>query len=362
CGRCLSDIPKIERGRMSEVTYRAAVIGLGVMGQIADGLGGRHPDWFRPCCHADAYEDHPRTQLIAGSTRDSQRQERFRSARQLPVYSDYREMLEKERPDVVSIATPATVHAEMVIAAAEAGAKAVWCEKAMAVSLAQCDQMVTACEASGTVLAINHQRRWDDRYVKLKEALDSGVIGQLQAIALHFGNGRLCRGGSHAFDLALMFTGEEVAWGMGWLSNPDDFDPGGTGVFETKSGVRITVDGAIGMHHGLCWECIGDAGILKGIDDGFHIQLWTPDERSEASEFGNMSQRYLPRSYPVRNTFLNVVDDLVCCLETGAGSQSSGIDGRFAFEMISASHLSHQKNKKAIEFPIVERDLDIPSN
>ena len=42
------------------MTYKAAVIGLGVMGCVADGLGGRHPEWYLSCCHADVYLYHPR--------------------------------------------------------------------------------------------------------------------------------------------------------------------------------------------------------------------------------------------------------------------------------------------------------------
>ena len=190
---------------MNDTVYRGAVIGLGVMGQIADGLGGKHPVWYPPCCHADAYEMHPRTELVTGATRDPGRQDRFREARKKPVYSHYQEMLEKEQPDIVSIATPATMHAEMVMAAAEAGAKAIWCEKAMAVSLDECDEMIAACERSGTILCINHQRRWDDRYHGIRRLVDAGEIGKLQAVQIHFGGGRLCRGGSHAFDLAFFF-------------------------------------------------------------------------------------------------------------------------------------------------------------
>ena len=243
---------------MSDETYRGAVIGLGVMGQIADGLGGKHPVLYPPCCHADAYEMHEKTELVAGATREEGRQARFREERNKNVYGDYREMLVKECPDIVSIATPATVHAKMVIAAAEAGAKAIWCEKAMAVSLDECDQMVEVCTKSGSVLCINHQRRWDDRYLALRRLLDAGEIGEIQAIQIHFGGGRLCRGGSHAFDLACFFAQEEIAWGLGWLSDPDAFDPGGTGVFETQSGIRITIDGAAGMAHGFWVEIIGN--------------------------------------------------------------------------------------------------------
>ena len=144
---------------MSEKTYRAGVIGLGVMGSIADGLGGRHPALFRPCCHAEAYRFHPGTELVAGSTRDPGRQALFRETHgELPVYGDYREMLAQEGLDIVSIATPAVCHSEMALAALEAGVKGIYCEKAMSASLAECDAMIAACEKSGAVLAINHQR------------------------------------------------------------------------------------------------------------------------------------------------------------------------------------------------------------
>jgi predicted dehydrogenase len=347
---------------MSEKTYRGAVIGLGIMGEIADGLGGRSPEIYPPCNHADAYEMHPKVDLVAGATRDPDRQARFRTKRDKAVYGDYRQMLEKEQPDLVSIATPATVHAEMVIAAAEAGVKAIWCEKAMAVSLDECERMIAACAKSGTVLCINHQRRWDDRYRALRRLLDGGEIGKLQAIQIHFGRGRLCRGGSHAFDLALFFAQEDIAWGLGWLSDPGAFDPSGTGVFETKSGVRITIDGALGMQHRYWVELVGDEGILKLFNGDSDVQLWTPDEREHWREFNALSQRLLPTNYPIRSPFLNAVDDMIHCVENSVQPQSSGRDGLTAFEMIVAIHLSHRGNKQVIEFPVAERGFEIPSN
>ena len=178
--------------------YKAAVVGLGIMGNIANGLGGRHPEWYRPCCHADVYDYHPNTELVAGSTRDPKRQALFQEKRGgKSVYNDYLQMLTKENLDIVSIATPATCHAKMVVESAKAGIKGIYCEKAMAVSLAECDEMIQACEDSGSVLIINHQRRWNDHYIALKRYLDEGNLGSLQAIQVNFGHGKLCRVGSH---------------------------------------------------------------------------------------------------------------------------------------------------------------------
>ena len=352
-------IPSIYR-RVSEKTYRAGVIGLGVMGSIADGMGGRHPEWFRPCCHAETYLFHAGTELVAGSTRDLGRQRLFREKYgNLPVYEDYREMLTQEDLDIVSIATPAVCHSEMVLAAVDSGVRGIYCEKAMAVSIAECDVMNAACEKAGVVLAINHQRRWDDRFRALKRLVDEGVIGKLQSIQVSFGGGRLCRGGSHMFDLSLMLCGDQIAQGCGWLSDPEAFDPGGIGLFETTENMRIVIDGSVGMRHAFQLEIAGERGVIRIVDGGFKFELWTQDERSE---FGQLALRHLPMNYPVGNPMVNAVDDLVRCMEKGGCPLSSGLDGQKSFEMITAIHLSHREGRAFVKFPVQEKGLMIPSN
>lgn len=342
------------------LTYRAAVIGLGVMGNIADGLGGRHPEWYKPCCHADAYDYHPQTELVAGATRNPKRQKLFREKRgDKPVYSDYREMLEKEKIDIVSIATPATCHAEMTIEAAQAGVKGIYCEKVMATSLAECDAMIESCEKAGAVLIINHQGRWDDRYIALKRFIEEGHIGTLQAIQINFGGGRLCRGGSHMFDLALMFANDKVVAGCGWLSDADSFDPGGIGIFETQLGIRILIDGFKGMNHQFQADFIGEQGIIRVIDGGFQFEYWNLDQ---SSEFGLMVKKHLPMNFPICSPMLNAIDNLIYSIKTGDEPRSSGYHGREAFEMITAIHQSHYTERSFISFPLEDRQFRIESN
>ena len=60
--------------------------------------------------------------------------------------------------------------------------------------------------------------------------------------------------------------------------------------------------------------------------------------------------------------FLNALDDLIQGIEEDSCVQSSGQDGRAAFEMITAIHLSHRDGKQSVEFPISERDYAISSN
>ena len=76
------------------------------------------------------------------------------------TYSDWREMLRCEDVDIVSVATYTPWHAEITIASAEAGVRAVICEKPITTRLRDADRVIDACKKHGTLLAVNHPRRW----------------------------------------------------------------------------------------------------------------------------------------------------------------------------------------------------------
>jgi myo-inositol 2-dehydrogenase/D-chiro-inositol 1-dehydrogenase len=97
------------------------------------------------------------------------------------AYADYRAVLDRENIDAVVVATPEFMHAEQVVASAEAG-KHVLCEKPMCRSLAEADRMLEACRQAGVVLLIGHSRRFTRRYIEVKRALDSGAIGEVRLL------------------------------------------------------------------------------------------------------------------------------------------------------------------------------------
>src|SRR5437764_2120765 len=95
------------------------------------------------------------------------------------AYSDYRRMLEKEKPQLVSVADRhLDLHRDMVVACARAGAS-VFLEKPMARTLAEADEMVTACETHHVKLAIAHQTRYTPRLQRVREMIASGRLGDL---------------------------------------------------------------------------------------------------------------------------------------------------------------------------------------
>lgn len=78
--------------------------------------------------------------------------------------------------DIVDICTPGTVHKESVLAAADAG-KAIICEKPLARHLADCQEMVDACERAGVPFFVAHVVRFFPQFEQAKAAIDSGDIG-----------------------------------------------------------------------------------------------------------------------------------------------------------------------------------------
>lgn len=93
------------------------------------------------------------------------------------VYSDYRELLECERPDFVDIATAPQVHREQTEFAARYGCH-VLCQKPLAPTLEDAYAMAAACQAAGVLLSVNENWRWRSWYRELKRLLQAGTIGR----------------------------------------------------------------------------------------------------------------------------------------------------------------------------------------
>jgi predicted dehydrogenase len=96
------------------------------------------------------------------------------------LFSDYREMLRDGEIGAVIISTPDHMHEEMAIASLEAG-KAVYLEKPMAITIEGCDRILACAMRTGSKLFIGHNMRYKPFVLKMKEIIDSGVVGELQA-------------------------------------------------------------------------------------------------------------------------------------------------------------------------------------
>lgn len=176
---------------------KVGLIGLGAMGRV----------------HFDCWRESTAAQLAAVASRDKMKLAgewaggEFNLGDQAAARVDMTGVAGYERAedlfadpgiDIVDICLPTPLHAPLAIAALRAG-KHVFCEKPMALTLAECDAMQTAARESGRQLAIGHCLRYWPHYVQAKAMLDSGEFGR-------------------AIYASLARTGAAPAWSAGgWL-------------------------------------------------------------------------------------------------------------------------------------------------
>ncbi|MBQ4517156.1 MAG: Gfo/Idh/MocA family oxidoreductase [Clostridia bacterium] len=179
--------------------------------------------------HLDGIQKAKNAELIAICDKDSERL--AAKAEQFGVettYTDYHELLAREDIDAVTLPLPDQVHAEIAIAAMRAG-KHVLCEKPMALDLNECKEMIKVARETGKELMVGQIGRYTPAFVKAKELLDAGVIGELFMVESEYAHDytgkfgtdgwrkqpereAIIGGGCHAVDLIRMMAGnpEEV--------------------------------------------------------------------------------------------------------------------------------------------------------
>ncbi|MFV2066938.1 MAG: Gfo/Idh/MocA family oxidoreductase [Pirellulales bacterium] len=97
------------------------------------------------------------------------------------VTSDYRDSIQRDEIDAVIIATPTFLHCEIACAAAGAG-KHIFLEKPMALTVNECRRINAAVETANVKLQIGFMRRFDERFMRAKEMIDSGELGRVMMI------------------------------------------------------------------------------------------------------------------------------------------------------------------------------------
>ena len=190
---------------MASRTYRAAAIGRTGKGDYGHGL------------HL-AYKGLGNVEFVAVADPDEDGRARARQQTGAPrAYAEYQEMLHRECPDLVSVCPRWTdCHLEMVLACLEAGAH-VYCEKPMTWTLEEGDEIVSMAQAAKRKVAVAHQGVYLPRVQRVRQLLQDGRIGQVQAIHAHGkqdsrgGGEDMIVLGTHLFNMMRFFAGD-VAW------------------------------------------------------------------------------------------------------------------------------------------------------
>lgn len=151
---------------------RVAVIGCGAQGKV----------------HLNGLKDLDSVQLVAVCDNRLERAEEARKTHGAgAAYSDYKEMLKRERPEMVTISTPVVFHAPQTIASFEAGAHVV-CEKPLAMNAAEAEAMFSAAKQHGKKLSMGLQSRYTGSGVFLKQFIEQGGLGEVFHARIYCGH------------------------------------------------------------------------------------------------------------------------------------------------------------------------------
>ena len=186
--------------------------------------------------------------------------EKLRAYPGLPVYSDYREMIEKEKPDAVHICTPHFLHAEMAVYALERGIN-VLCEKPLCISRNQIKAILEAEKKSGAVFGVCLQNRYNPENQFAKKYLEGKkIVSAVAHVCWHRtkeyyqsadwrgnkdkeGGGVLINQAFHTLDLLVHLAGkpERIASSITNLTLKGEIEVEDTAVITSTKGAPITL-------------------------------------------------------------------------------------------------------------------------
>ncbi|MCP4645982.1 MAG: Gfo/Idh/MocA family oxidoreductase [bacterium] len=333
-----------------------------------------------------AWAHRPDVEVVAvADPNEEGRAKRAKEAGAARTYADYQEMLEKEKPDLVTIGPRWTPrHKEYLLAAADCGAHGLL-EKPIAVDLAEADAMVDAVNAKNLKWAIAHNFRMSPviRHVK-KMVDDEKIIGYLfEARGRGKEDGRaggedLIVLGTHVFDMMAYFLGD-AAWCAsditmnGKPATKDDVreasEPLGPilgnrihSMFGFKYGIAGHFSSMISRDgNGGRWgiDLYGSRGVIS-IRMGVVPEVHLLRDPSWAPGGGDVKWEPLPgmptvtMTNPDNERNAPIIDDLMAAIEDDRQPELNLESGRRAYEMIQATYEAHVRGER-VALPLEER-------
>ncbi|WP_405100039.1 Gfo/Idh/MocA family protein [Oceanobacillus sp. FSL H7-0719] len=138
--------------------------------------------------HLIEYDANEHTEIVAVCDVVKNRAKEIGEKYQAQAFTDYEELLKLEEIDVISVCLPNYLHAPVSVASLKAG-KHVLCEKPMATTVMEANEMIQAAEESDKTLMIGHNQRFVSSHQKAKQLIDSGEVGKVYSFRTTFGHG-----------------------------------------------------------------------------------------------------------------------------------------------------------------------------
>ncbi|MDF2645325.1 MULTISPECIES: Gfo/Idh/MocA family protein [unclassified Paenibacillus] len=317
--------------------------------------------------HIPEYAWNSNVELVAFVDPVLERAEHFAQLHGGKAYSSYTEMLKQEKVDAVSVCTPNFLHAEVSIAAANAGAH-VLVEKPMASTAEEAEAMIEAAKKNGVFLMVGHNQRLMPPHVKAKEILNSGKLGKVLTFRTSFGHpgpegwsvdgreswffrkeeatmGAMGDLGVHKSDLIRWLLADEVAQVAAFVGTlhkeGTDVDDNATCLLRMKSGATGSLVASWTYYKGqdnstVLW-C--ENGVIKiDTDPNDQVIVELRDGTVERYKVGQIATNE-------KQTHSGVIDEFVTSILEGQKPRISGEEGLRSLQVILAAFESEATGK-----------------
>ncbi len=316
--------------------------------------------------HAAAYRQHPRTDLVGVCDIRREALDQFRALwddvwPDMRYYTDYQAMLDRERPDIVSVVTPDHLHADITVHAAQGSARAVLCEKPIATVRADADRMIAAASAHDVLLSVEHTRRWSHSFHMTREMIRDGSVGPLRNIVsnLYGPRAMLFRNGTHMIDMICFFAESDPDWLFAVMEpgfehftqykgdggHDPDTDPAANAYIHFANGVQAYFNSVKSDFTGSQFELICDDARIE-----------ISDRRATVIRSAGHTEWSYMDMVPIQDFVLThqagAVAELVHVLEHGGPLVSGGREARKTLDIMLAILQSHTQGNVRVNLPL----------
>ncbi|EKU81839.1 Gfo/Idh/MocA family protein [Massilia timonae] len=332
-------------------------LGYAIVGLGGYGLGRITPQ-FKECRHS---------RLVALVSGDPAKAKKVAAEYGVPErgiydYQNYDSIRDNPDIDIVYICLPVFMHAEYTIRAAQAG-KHVMCEKPMAVSVAECEQMIAACRKAGKKLMLGYRSRFEPHNVEAIRQARSGAIGKLRYFRSEHGfvardpntwrmkkaqsgGGSLMDIGIYALQAARYMTGEEPV-AVFAKETTDRSDP-------RFREVEDMIDFQLEFPSGVIGSCMSmysanrNQFVLMGDKGRIELEPATAYSGQRMWVGGERSDKTLvtPPPGPYANQWVGQLDHMAQCVKENRETIVPGEEGLRDIRIIEAVYRSAREQKR----------------
>jgi predicted dehydrogenase len=299
--------------------------------------------------------------LVSGDESKARRLAKKFGASDFYHYNSYAQCLAHPQVDAVYIATNNSTHAEFTIQAANAG-KHVLCEKPMATSVAECQQMIDACRARHVYLMIAYRKYFEPGSLDLKKLVDSGKLGRLKFIhsafsiyvrpggarpGWHFdrrlaGGGALPDVGVYCVNTARWVTGKDPveAAAYQWTVDPEAFKE-----VDENVAFRLNFPDGLIMQGTASWGGAQESFFHIVGEKGWARLAPAYQYNEERHLYGRIGGRWFEKKYNVINELALELDALADCIRRNREPGPNGIEGLCDVVVMQAIYQSAREGR-----------------